>query len=62
MLRLSLSVCFSQDMVLFNDTIMYNIRYGRLDATEEDIYVAARQVPRSESTTTALPPTTFLFC
>ena len=27
-----------QDMVLFNDTIYYNILYGRLDATEEEVY------------------------
>ena len=31
-----------QDTVLFNDTIFYNIRYGRPDASEEDIYEAAR--------------------
>jgi ABC-type transport system involved in Fe-S cluster assembly fused permease/ATPase subunit len=30
-----------QDTVLFNDTIAYNIRYGRPDATEEDIHRAA---------------------
>ena len=27
-----------QDMVLFNDTIYYNILYGRLDATAEEVY------------------------
>ena len=31
-----------QDTVLFNDTIGYNIRYGRPDATDEDIVEAAR--------------------
>jgi ATP-binding cassette subfamily B protein len=31
-----------QDTVLFNDTIFYNIRYGRPDASEEEIYEAAR--------------------
>jgi ATP-binding cassette subfamily B protein len=31
-----------QDTVLFNDTIRYNIRYGRWDATEEEIDQAAR--------------------
>jgi ATP-binding cassette subfamily B protein len=31
-----------QDTVLFNDTILYNIRYGRPDATEEEIRTAAR--------------------
>ncbi|MEJ0012464.1 MAG: ABC transporter ATP-binding protein/permease [Bauldia sp.] len=30
-----------QDTVLFNDTIAYNIRYGRPDATEADIVAAA---------------------
>ena len=30
-----------QDTVLFNDTIAYNIRYGRLDASEEDVRKAA---------------------
>ena len=27
-----------QDMVLFNDTIYYNILYGRLDASEAEVY------------------------
>ena len=31
-----------QDTVLFNDTIRYNIAYGRADATPEDIVEAAR--------------------
>ena len=31
-----------QDTVLFNDTIRYNIRYGRPDATDEDVVEAAR--------------------
>ena len=31
-----------QDTVLFNDTIFYNIKYGRPDATEEEVYEAAR--------------------
>ena len=30
-----------QDTVLFNDTIAYNIRYGRIDATDEEIGQAA---------------------
>lgn len=30
-----------QDTVLFNDTIAYNIRYGRPDATDEDVEQAA---------------------
>ncbi len=31
-----------QDTVLFNDTIAYNIRYGRWEATEEEVFEAAR--------------------
>ena len=31
-----------QDTVLFNDTIEYNIRYGRVSASEEDVREAAR--------------------
>jgi ABC-type transport system involved in Fe-S cluster assembly fused permease/ATPase subunit len=31
-----------QDTVLFNDTIRYNIRYGRWDASDEEVEEAAR--------------------
>jgi ATP-binding cassette subfamily B protein len=31
-----------QDTVLFNDTILYNIRYGRTEASDEDVVEAAR--------------------
>ncbi len=31
-----------QDTVLFNDTILYNIQYGRPDATAEEVIAAAR--------------------
>ncbi|RNF25462.1 putative ATP-binding cassette protein subfamily B, member 3 [Trypanosoma cruzi] len=31
-----------QDTVLFNETVRYNIRYGRLDATDEEVEEAAR--------------------
>ncbi|MEO1198753.1 MAG: ABC transporter ATP-binding protein/permease [Pseudomonadota bacterium] len=31
-----------QDTVLFNDTIRYNIRYGRTDATDDEVEEAAR--------------------
>jgi len=31
-----------QDTVLFNDTVRYNIAYGRADATEDEIVAAAR--------------------
>jgi subfamily B ATP-binding cassette protein MsbA len=33
----------SQDIVLFDDTVANNIRYGRLDATEDDIIAAAKK-------------------
>ncbi len=32
----------SQDVFLFNDTIRYNISYGKLDATDEEIEAAAK--------------------
>ena len=32
-----------QDMVLFNDTIFYNIAYGQLGASAADVHSAARQ-------------------
>jgi ATP-binding cassette subfamily B multidrug efflux pump len=31
-----------QDTWLYNGTIMENIRYGRLEATDEEVYVAAK--------------------
>ena len=31
-----------QDTVLFNDTIFYNIKYGRPEATDEEVHAAAR--------------------
>jgi ATP-binding cassette subfamily B protein len=31
-----------QDTVLFNDTIFYNIKYGRFDASDEEVYAAAK--------------------
>lgn len=34
-----------QDMVLFNDTIYYNILYGKLDATEDEVYSVRSQSP-----------------
>ncbi|KAH9310485.1 hypothetical protein KI387_025520, partial [Taxus chinensis] len=40
-LRTSLGVV-PQDTVLFNDTIFHNIHYGRLSATEEEVFNAAR--------------------
>ncbi len=40
-LRHSLGIVL-QDTNLFTDTIMENIRYGKLDATDEEVYEAAR--------------------
>lgn len=40
-LRRSLGVVL-QDTFLFSDTVMENIRYGRLDATDEEVMAAAR--------------------
>jgi ABC-type transport system involved in Fe-S cluster assembly fused permease/ATPase subunit len=37
-----------QDTVLFNDTIEYNIRYGRPEATDEDVRDAARMAQIDE--------------
>jgi len=31
-----------QDTVLFNDTIFYNIHYGKIDASDEEVYKAAK--------------------
>ena len=33
----------TQDTFLFHETILKNIRYGRLDATDEEVFEAARQ-------------------
>lgn len=40
-LRHSLGIVL-QDTHLFTNTVMENIRYGRLDATDEEVYAAAR--------------------
>jgi len=37
-----------QDSFIFSGTIMDNIRYGRLDATDEEVYAAARTVRADE--------------
>ena len=41
-LRRSLGIVL-QDTNLFTGTVMENIRYGRLDATDEEVYAAARR-------------------
>ena len=37
-----------QDTVLFNDSIYYNIQYGRPDASREDVLAAARSAQLTE--------------
>jgi len=44
----------SQDPFLFNDTVKHNIRYGRLDATDEEI-VAAAKAANADEFIVALP-------
>ena len=39
---MSLYAIVFQDVTLFNNTIMENIRYGKLDATDEEVMAAAR--------------------
>lgn len=34
---------FHQDITLFNNTIYHNIAYGRIDASPEEVYNAARR-------------------
>eukprot|EP00249_Psilotum_nudum_P019399 c27231_g1_i1 orf=391-2952(+) len=41
-LRHSIAVV-PQDTVLFNDSIFYNIQYGRMSATKEEVYEAAKR-------------------
>jgi len=41
-LRRSLGIVL-QDTTLFTGTVMENIRYGKLDATDDEVYAAARQ-------------------
>ena len=43
-----------QDTSLFTGTIMENIRYGRLDATDEEVYAAAR-IANADDFITRLP-------
>lgn len=40
-LRKSISIV-PQDSVLFHDTIFYNLKYGNLEKSDEDVYEAAR--------------------
>jgi ABC-type multidrug transport system fused ATPase/permease subunit len=47
-LRHSIGV-IPQEPVLFNDTILYNIAYGNPQATEEEVYEAARKAQIHET-------------
>ncbi|MEP6149967.1 MAG: ATP-binding cassette domain-containing protein, partial [Nisaea sp.] len=44
----------SQDVVLFDDTVINNIRFGRLDASDEEVRAAARAAA-ADDFITALP-------
>jgi ABC-type transport system involved in Fe-S cluster assembly fused permease/ATPase subunit len=44
-----------QDTVLFNDTILYNIRYGRPSASDEEVYEAARAASIHDAIMTRFP-------
>ena len=47
--QLRQSIAFvSQDIALFDDTIDYNIRYGRMDASDEDVIAAAKAAAAHE--------------
>ena len=41
-LRRSIGVV-PQDTVLFNDTVGYNVQYGRIDATKDEVIDAAKR-------------------
>ncbi len=45
----------SQDAILFDDTVMNNIRFGRLDATEEEVIEAAKKANAHEFISKVLP-------
>lgn len=53
-LRLRRLAPVSQQTELFNDTILHNIRYGRWDATDEEVFAAARQ-SRADEFITGFP-------
>ena len=47
-----------QDTVLFNDTIAYNIRYGRPDADDDDGHARRARPRRSPASSPACPTAT----
>ncbi len=44
-----------QDCVLFNDTIRYNIRYGRTEASDEEVEAAAQAACIHDAIMTRFP-------
>ena len=44
-----------QDTVLFNDSILNNIRYGDTSASDEQVYAAAEAASIHEAITTRFP-------
>lgn len=51
-------MCLLQDCVLFNDTIRYNIRYGRIAATDADVEEVADAACIHEPISTRFPKVT----
>jgi len=49
-----------QDTVLFNDTILNNIRYGDTSASDEQVYAAAKAACIHEAITTRFPKASVL--
>ena len=45
-----------QDTVLFNDTILYNIRYGRPEASDGEVFEAARAAAITSSRLAVVSP------
>ena len=42
LLKNSTTVIFSKDSILFHDSIFYNVNYGNLQASKEQVYEAAK--------------------
>ena len=48
--------------MLFHDTVFYNVKYGNIHATDEQVYGAARMADRSEEHTSELQSPDHLVC
>jgi ABC-type multidrug transport system fused ATPase/permease subunit len=55
----AVSTLLYQDCVLFNDTIRYNIRYGRNNATDAEVEEAAEAACIHETISTRFPKVRF---